>query len=627
MSKASITPKTPTQQTPTQQPTQQTSAQQPTQQPAQQKPAQAKKVVVFGSTGSIGTSTLKVLESLGQEERVYGLVADSSLDALIRQAWQFRPKIIGLFQSGRYQQALEQALEKVHQRSEATGSYSSCAIGDFADSQAFKLRDELQAQDEQERLKVFKRFLELGQEYLDAQAKDASLAPAASAAVSSDSSSTASSAASATSFSEPASPLNARSEFVKWQPRICIGEQEFFANLDYSKFDQAMGAIVGFAGLRTSLKLLENGIDLLLANKESLVAGGFLIRQALLDAQARAAAVSPGVTKVSVPKVIPVDSEHNAIYQSLPLQVQQNLFFTKLADAGIESILLTGSGGPFRERALDTFSEITFAQASTHPNWDMGWKVTIDSSTMMNKGLEFIEAAVLFNARAEQIETVVHPQSLVHSGVTYLDGSLITQMGPTSMQVPIAYALSYPERTKSGLAPLKVSQLKALTFAEVEPARYPNFFLAKQALTKGYLATAALNAANEEVLAAFKAGKIGYTDIAKYNAQALALVQEPSFYQELAQAQEEFNNVRPLYTVALGDFPKTKYQAAQHTDAAVSFICPLVASDAAVQATHAADAANQVENAPAWTYAQLFVFDQLVRQKTRGFFADKVSKH
>lgn len=301
---------------------------------------------------------------------------------------------------------------------------------------------------------------------------------------------------------------------------IVCGKKAINQLVASANFDVVMGAIVGFAGLETSLIALESDKTLLLANKESLVVGGHLIKETL--------------QKHPKAKLIPVDSEHNAIYQSLPLTCQQNICAMNLKESGVEKLLLTASGGPFLNFPLDEFVKISPAQALKHPNWSMGAKITIDSSTLMNKGLELIEACVLFNCTPEQIQTVIHPQSIVHSGVQYIDKSLIVQMGPTDMCVPIAYALNYPSRSVSSCKTLDLFSLSGLTFAAVDNKRFPNFVLTQECYKLGFTYTCALNAANEITVAAFLENIISYPDIYKYNKETVYAIKnlglDPEYY-------------------------------------------------------------------------------------------------
>ncbi len=270
--------------------------------------------------------------------------------------------------------------------------------------------------------------------------------------------------------------------------------------------DVVMSAIVGAAGLLPTLAAVRANKRVLLANKESLVMSGQLFIDELRQSSAT---------------LLPVDSEHNAIYQSLPTQAQQRLGYCGLSELGIEKLLLTGSGGPFLTAPLDTLQHVTPAQACAHPNWSMGQKISVDSATMMNKGLEYIEARWLFDTTVEQIEVVIHPQSVIHSMVQYCDGSVIAQMGNPDMRTPIAYAMSYPERINAGVAPLDFTTISDFTFQAPDFSRFPCLKLAIDACYQGQGATTALNAVNEISVAAFLNGQIQFTQIAQLNERVL----------------------------------------------------------------------------------------------------------
>ncbi|MBO1519760.1 1-deoxy-D-xylulose-5-phosphate reductoisomerase [Oceanisphaera pacifica] len=263
-----------------------------------------------------------------------------------------------------------------------------------------------------------------------------------------------------------------------------------------------MAAIVGAAGLLSTLAAVEAGKRVLLANKEALVMSGELF----INSVHRYGA-----------ELLPIDSEHNAIFQCLPNTLQQNPGRGCLTDAGVSKILLTGSGGPFRYTPISELAAVTPAQAIAHPNWSMGPKISVDSATMMNKGLEYIEARWLFNAAPEQIQVLVHPQSVVHSMVQYSDGSVLAQLGQPDMMTPIAHALAYPNRIASGVAPLDFCTLSDLSFMAPDMGRYPCLKLAIDACASGQGATTALNAANEVAVAAFLAGQLGFMAIAEVN--------------------------------------------------------------------------------------------------------------
>ncbi|MDP5141753.1 1-deoxy-D-xylulose-5-phosphate reductoisomerase [Rheinheimera baltica] len=270
--------------------------------------------------------------------------------------------------------------------------------------------------------------------------------------------------------------------------------------------DIVMAAIVGAAGLLPTLAAVEQGKTVLLANKEALVMSGELFISKVKQ---------HGAT------LLPIDSEHNAIFQCLPPGLQQHTHDQTLKHYGISKLLLTGSGGPFLNTPLNQFNGITPEQAIAHPNWSMGHKISVDSATMMNKGLEFIEARWLFNCKADDIEVVIHPQSIIHSMVQYTDGSVLAQLGQPDMRTPIAHALAFPNRIASPVAPLNFKQMCDFTFSEPEPERYPNLYLAMAACAYGQGATTALNAANEIAVAAFLAGQIRFTDIARLNSMSL----------------------------------------------------------------------------------------------------------
>ncbi|MER3385069.1 1-deoxy-D-xylulose-5-phosphate reductoisomerase [Pectobacterium aroidearum] len=283
---------------------------------------------------------------------------------------------------------------------------------------------------------------------------------------------------------------------------VLAGEQAACDLAALDGVDQVMAAIVGAAGLLPTLAAIHAGKQVLLANKESLVTCGRLF----MDAVAQSGA-----------QLLPIDSEHNAIFQSLPEQIQRQLGYASLSQHGVERIILTGSGGPFRETAVSALADMTPDQACAHPNWSMGRKISVDSATMMNKGLEYIEARWLFNASAEQMEVIIHPQSVIHSMVRYRDGSVLAQLGSPDMRTPIAHAMAYPERVTSGAKALDFCQIGALTFLAPDYARYPCLQLAIDACNQGQSATTALNAANEIAVAAFLQSQIRFTDIAAIN--------------------------------------------------------------------------------------------------------------
>lgn len=266
--------------------------------------------------------------------------------------------------------------------------------------------------------------------------------------------------------------------------------------------DYVMAAIVGAAGLKPTLAAARAGKRILLANKEALVMSGQLFMDEVRQHGAQ---------------LLPIDSEHNAIFQCLPANDHINT-----SRAGIKRFLLTGSGGPFRTLPLEQLATVTPEQAIAHPNWTMGKKISVDSASMMNKGLEIIEACWLFDIPVEKIEVVIHPQSIIHSMVEYADGSVLAQLGQPDMRTPIAYALAWPERIESGVKPLNMFDVAHLDFSRPDMTRYPCLALAQQAAQSGGTATTTLNAANEIAVEEFLKRKIGFTDIAKTVEHVLA---------------------------------------------------------------------------------------------------------
>ncbi len=359
-----------------------------------------KKVVILGSTGSIGKSTLSVIEKNAEQYQVFALVGGKNVELMAAQCLLFQPQF--------------------------------AALDD--ENAAHELKNHL-------------------------------------------------------------AQLNVKTEVLAGQKAIC----ELSA---HPEVDMVMAAIVGAAGLLPTLAAVKAGKKVLLANKESLVTCG----QIFIDE-----------AKKSGAQLLPVDSEHNAIFQSLPIEAQQKVGFCPLSELGVSKIILTGSGGPFRNKPLEEFATITPAQAIAHPNWSMGRKISVDSATMMNKGLEYIEARWLFNASAEEMEIIIHPQSIIHSMVRYIDGSVIAQMGNPDMCTPIAHTMAYPNRIHAGVAPLDFFKLKELTFIEPDFARYPNLKLAIDAFAEGQYATTAMNAANEIAVEAFLNDQIRFTDIVNIN--------------------------------------------------------------------------------------------------------------
>ncbi len=274
---------------------------------------------------------------------------------------------------------------------------------------------------------------------------------------------------------------------------VLAGTEGLVAVSEHPEVDQVMAAIVGAAGLLPTLAAVRAGKRMLLANKESLVMSGQLFMSAVKESGA---------------ELLPIDSEHNAIFQCMPTD-----FPAGLRQSGVSRVLLTGSGGPFRTLPLDEFGAVTPDQACAHPNWSMGRKISVDSATMMNKGLELIEACWLFSASTDQVQVVIHPQSVIHSMVQYVDGSVLAQMGNPDMRTPIAHGLAWPRRLESGVEPLDLVQVAQLDFQAPDEARFPCLRLAREAMAAGQTASVVLNAANEVAVDAFLNGQAKFTDI------------------------------------------------------------------------------------------------------------------
>ena len=285
--------------------------------------------------------------------------------------------------------------------------------------------------------------------------------------------------------------------------QVLVGEEGLCQVAADPQVDAVMAAIVGAAGLRPTLAAVEAGKKILLANKEALVMSGALFMQAV---------------RKSGSVLLPIDSEHNAIFQCMPRDFAQGL-----GSVGVRRILLTASGGPFRQTPLAELQHVTPEQACAHPNWSMGRKISVDSASMMNKGLELIEACWLFDAKPSQVEVVIHSQSVIHSLVDYIDGSVLAQLGNPDMRTPIANALAWPERIDSGVAPLDLFAIARLDFQAPDEERFPCLRLARQAAEAGNSAPAMLNAANEVAVAAFLDGRIRYLEIASIIEQVLNL--------------------------------------------------------------------------------------------------------
>lgn len=290
-----------------------------------------------------------------------------------------------------------------------------------------------------------------------------------------------------------AQALQARLRSAGCATDVLVGAEALEQVASAVEVDVVMAAIVGGAGLRPTLAAVRAGKRVLLANKEALVMSGALFMRAVQECGA---------------VLLPIDSEHNAIFQCLPADYSRGM-----AHVGVRRILLTASGGPFRDMCAADLASVTPEQACAHPNWSMGQKISVDSASMMNKGLELIEASWLFDVRPAQIEVVIHPQSVVHSLVDYVDGSVIAQLGNPDMRTPIAHALAWPERLDSGVSPLDLLAVARLDFRAPDPQMFPCLRLAREAAEAGGTACAVLNAANEVAVEAFLAGRIGFTDI------------------------------------------------------------------------------------------------------------------
>ncbi len=292
-----------------------------------------------------------------------------------------------------------------------------------------------------------------------------------------------------------ASELRMRLQAAECPTSVESGPDALVRMAGLPEVDTVMAAIVGAAGLPPTLAAAVAGKKILLANKEALVMAGPVFMRAVREY---------GAT------LLPIDSEHNAIFQSLPQD-----YAGDLCKSGVQNLLLTASGGPFRNTPLEALENVSPEQACAHPNWVMGRKISVDSATMMNKGLEMIEAHWLFNVPAEKIQVVVHPQSVVHSLVQYVDGSVIAELGNPDMRTPIAHALAYPERIPSGVDPLDLFKVASLHFERPDFDRFPCLQLAYRALKEGNSSPATLNAANEIAVQAFFDGRIGFTAISR----------------------------------------------------------------------------------------------------------------
>jgi len=313
---------------------------------------------------------------------------------------------------------------------------------------------------------------------------------------------------------------------------VDFGPEALVRMAELPEIDTVMAAIVGAAGLPPTLAAAIAGKRILLANKEALVMAGPVFMRAVRENQA---------------VLLPIDSEHNAIFQSLPRDYSGDLL-----TSGVSRLLLTASGGPFRNTRITELASVTPEQACAHPNWVMGRKISVDSATMMNKGLEIIEAHWLFNVPPDQIEVVIHPQSVIHSLVQYIDGSVIAELGNPDMRTPIAHALAYPDRIASGVEPLDLFKIASLHFERPDFERFPCLAQAYRALQDGDSAPATLNAANEVAVQSFLDGQISFTDIPR----VIAKVMDQSEVKKLATLADVLaadSAARWLAEQAIGD--------------------------------------------------------------------------
>ncbi len=304
-------------------------------------------------------------------------------------------------------------------------------------------------------------------------------------------------------LSDPEAADGIRQQFQQSCPdtELLAGTEALEMVAQLPEVQYVMAAIVGAAGLLPTIAAAKSGKRILLANKESLVVAGRL----LLDE-----------AKQNDAMILPIDSEHNAVFQCLPTD-----FGRGLHDVGVRRILLTASGGPFRTTPVEDLKTVSPQQACAHPNWDMGRKISVDSATMMNKGLELIEACLLFNATPDQVQVVLHPQSMIHSLVEYCDGSTLAQLGNPDMRTPIAHALAWPDRIESGVAGLDLIAMSRFDFEPPDEGRFPCLGLAYKAAREGGSLPAILNAANEIAVEAFLDGRIPFTTISEVNAAVM----------------------------------------------------------------------------------------------------------
>lgn len=312
----------------------------------------------------------------------------------------------------------------------------------------------------------------------------------------------------------------------KIKTQVLFGEKDICALASLQETDQVISAIVGIAGLLPTLSAIQAGKTILLANKESLITCGHLFMKALT---------------LSGAKILPIDSEHNAIFQVLPSEIQNNLGMASLKKNNINHLVLTGSGGPFYKLSLSDLSNVTPDQACFHPNWSMGKKISVDSATMMNKGLEYAEARWLFNALESEIKILIHPESIIHSMVQYCDGALLAQLSVPDMRISIAYAMSWPNRIDSGVDFLNFSKMNNLSLFEPDFMKFPCLKLAIDSFSEGQSTMIALNAANEISVAAFLEYKIPFTKIYEINVEILmsACFSEPNCIEDILEIDRQ----------------------------------------------------------------------------------------
>ena len=340
----------------------------------------------------------------------------------------------------------------------------------------------------------------------------------------------------AVSDPQAAGGLAARMRAAGLDSRLAVGPEEVVAVAGTADIDCVMAAIVGAAGLAPTLAAARHSRAVMLANKEAIVMAGRLFIQTCRQ------------SKVAL---LPIDSEHNALFQCLPSPRQR----AGQGQAGVRRLILTASGGPFRTTPVAALDSVTPDQACAHPKWSMGRKISVDSATMMNKGLELIEAHYLFDMPATQLDVLIHPQSIVHSLVEYVDGSVLAQLGNPDMRVPIAHALGYPERIDSGASLLDLAAIGRLDFQAPDEARFPCLGIARQALDAGDGAPCVLNAANEVSVAQFLAGRIRFSDIARVNEAVLEAMPRADAPQSLDDAMDLDRQSRRLAMQQLERFP------------------------------------------------------------------------